>query len=44
MKRLTRRLEELNSDERSEENLAELVEVKLHLNKEMDKEVRYWEQ
>lgn len=44
MKRLTRRLKELNSYERSEETLAELVDVKLHLNMEMDKDERYWQQ
>ncbi|KAH1031356.1 hypothetical protein J1N35_043530 [Gossypium stocksii] len=38
------RLEELSSDERSEETLAELVKVKLHLNMEINKEERYWEQ
>ncbi|KAA3477178.1 reverse transcriptase [Gossypium australe] len=36
-------MEELNGDERSEETLAELMKVKLHLNMEMDKEERYWE-
>ncbi|KAA3476120.1 reverse transcriptase [Gossypium australe] len=35
---------ELKDEERSEENLVELSEVKLHLNMEMDKEERYWEQ
>ncbi|KAA3466281.1 5'-nucleotidase surE [Gossypium australe] len=44
VKRLTRRLEELNCFGRLEESLAELVDVKLHLNMEMDKEERYWEQ
>ncbi|XP_017635935.1 uncharacterized protein LOC108478000 [Gossypium arboreum] len=43
-RRLNRRLKELNCEDRSEGSLAELVEVKLHLNMEMDKEVRYWEQ
>ncbi|KAG8489931.1 hypothetical protein CXB51_015847 [Gossypium anomalum] len=41
VKRLTRRLEELNYEEKSEENLGEIVEVKLHLNMEMDKEEKY---
>ncbi|KAA3474840.1 reverse transcriptase [Gossypium australe] len=38
VKRLTRRLEFLNGVERSEESLAEIDDVKLHLNMEMDKE------
>ncbi|KAA3463501.1 reverse transcriptase [Gossypium australe] len=42
--RLNRRIEELNDEERSKETLVELMEVKLHLNMEMDKEERYWEQ
>ncbi|KAK5846232.1 hypothetical protein PVK06_002508 [Gossypium arboreum] len=41
VERFNRRLEELNHDDRSEGNLAELVEVKLHLNMEIDKEERY---
>ncbi|KAA3469667.1 hypothetical protein EPI10_015431 [Gossypium australe] len=41
---LTRRLEEFNCSERPEETLAELVDVKLHLNMEIDKEEIYWEQ
>lgn len=44
VKRLNRRLVELNCEEISEENLGEIVEVKLHLNMEMDKEEKYWEQ
>ncbi|KAA3467389.1 reverse transcriptase [Gossypium australe] len=44
MQRLNRRLEELNGEESSEGTLAKLMEVKLHLNMEMDKEERYWEQ
>ncbi|KAA3476683.1 Endonuclease/exonuclease/phosphatase [Gossypium australe] len=44
VQRLNRRLEELNGDESLEGMLAELMEVKLHLNMEMDKEERYWEQ
>ncbi|KAH1113962.1 hypothetical protein J1N35_007340 [Gossypium stocksii] len=44
VKRLTRRLEALNGAERSEESLVKLVDVKLHLNMEMDKKERYWEQ
>ncbi|KAA3473268.1 reverse transcriptase [Gossypium australe] len=35
---------ELNDEEISEETLAEILEVKLHLNMEMDKEERYWKQ
>ncbi|KAA3477472.1 reverse transcriptase [Gossypium australe] len=42
--RLNRRIEELNGEDNSEESLAELIEVKLHLNMELDKEERYWEQ
>lgn len=42
--RLNRRLEELNCEERSEENLGKIVEVKLHLNMEIDRKERYWEQ
>ncbi|KAK5775000.1 hypothetical protein PVK06_042866 [Gossypium arboreum] len=38
------RLEELICGERSEENLGEIVRIKLQLNMEMDKEERYWEQ
>ncbi|KAK5772714.1 hypothetical protein PVK06_049008 [Gossypium arboreum] len=44
VKSLTRRLEVLNSAERSDVSLAEIVEVKFHLNMEMKKEERYWEQ
>lgn len=44
MKRLNRRLDELNCKERSEEILENIVEVKLHLNMELDKEEKYWEQ
>ncbi|KAG8491705.1 hypothetical protein CXB51_015144 [Gossypium anomalum] len=44
VKRLTSRLEVLNGSERSEESLADLVDVKIQLNLEMDKEERYWEQ
>ncbi|KAH1098558.1 hypothetical protein J1N35_015479 [Gossypium stocksii] len=44
VKSLTRRLEILNEAEKSEEVLADLVDVKLHLNMEVDKEERYWEQ
>ncbi|KAK5845316.1 hypothetical protein PVK06_001487 [Gossypium arboreum] len=40
VQRLSRRLEELNCEDRSEGNLEELIEVKLHLNMEMDKEER----
>ncbi|KAA3459022.1 reverse transcriptase [Gossypium australe] len=36
--------DELNDEERSKETLVELMEVKLHLNMEMDKKERYWEQ
>ncbi|KAA3464886.1 reverse transcriptase [Gossypium australe] len=42
--RLNRKLKELNGEERSEEVLTEIMEVKLHLNMEIDKEERYWEQ
>ncbi|KAA3489521.1 reverse transcriptase [Gossypium australe] len=41
VQRLNRRLEELNGDESLEGTLAELMEVKLHLNMEMDKKERY---
>ncbi|KAA3468512.1 reverse transcriptase [Gossypium australe] len=41
---LNRRIEKLNDEERTEESLVELMEVKLHLNMEMDKKKRYWEQ
>lgn len=44
MKRLNRRLEELNRKESSEEILGEIVEAKLHLNTELDKEEKYWQQ
>ncbi|KAK8340406.1 hypothetical protein V6Z12_A08G098700 [Gossypium hirsutum] len=44
VKRLTRRLEELNCSERSKEFLVELVDVIVHLNMEMDKKERYWKQ
>lgn len=44
VKRLNRRLEELNGDKRLDGTLAELMEVKIHLNMEMNKEERYWEQ
>ncbi|KAA3460789.1 reverse transcriptase [Gossypium australe] len=44
VKRLNRRLEELNDEEGTDENLMEIMEVKLHLNMEIDKEERYWEQ
>ncbi|KAK5770420.1 hypothetical protein PVK06_046570 [Gossypium arboreum] len=44
VQRLNRKLEELNSEDRSEGSLKELLEVKLHLNMEMDKNERYWEQ
>ncbi|KAA3483062.1 reverse transcriptase [Gossypium australe] len=44
IQRLNRRIEELNGEESSEGMLAKLVEVKLHLNMEIDKEERYWEQ
>ncbi|KAA3474615.1 reverse transcriptase [Gossypium australe] len=37
VQRLNKRLEELNDNERSEGNFAELMDVKLHLNMEMDK-------
>ncbi|KAA3462805.1 reverse transcriptase [Gossypium australe] len=42
--RLNRKLEKLNEEERTEETLVEIMEVKLHLNMEIDKEERYWEQ
>ncbi|KAK5842665.1 hypothetical protein PVK06_005046 [Gossypium arboreum] len=42
--RFNKRLKELNCEERLEENLGEIVEVKLHLNVKIDKEERYWEQ
>ncbi|KAK5843471.1 hypothetical protein PVK06_005928 [Gossypium arboreum] len=41
VKSLTRRLEALNGAERTEESLAEIVDVKLHLNMVMDKEEQY---
>lgn len=44
VKCLNRRLEKLNNDENSEENLGNIVEVKLHLNMELDKEKKYWKQ
>ncbi|KAA3464864.1 reverse transcriptase [Gossypium australe] len=44
IQRLNRTIEELNDEERTEESLVELMEVKLHLNMEMDKDERYWEQ
>ncbi|KAA3476719.1 reverse transcriptase [Gossypium australe] len=40
----TIRLEELNDKEGTEENLTEIMEVKLHLNMEINKEEKYWEQ
>ncbi|KAG8479241.1 hypothetical protein CXB51_029714 [Gossypium anomalum] len=44
VQRLNRRLEELNFEKRTEGVLVALEEVKLHLNMEIDKEERYWEQ
>lgn len=44
MKRLMRRLEELDGYDRLSEILAELIDVKLHLNMDMEKEERYWKQ
>lgn len=44
VKHLNRRLDELNCKERSEEILENIVEVKLHLNMELDKEEKYWVQ
>lgn len=41
---MTRRLEELNCDEKSEKNLGEIVKVKLHLNMELDKEEKHQKQ
>ncbi|KAH1090135.1 hypothetical protein J1N35_017392 [Gossypium stocksii] len=41
VKRLHRRLEELNCRERLNENFGEILEVKLHLNLKIDKEERY---
>ncbi|KAH1096603.1 hypothetical protein J1N35_013524 [Gossypium stocksii] len=37
-------LENIGFSERSEEILGKITEVKLHLNMEIDKEERYWEQ
>ncbi|XP_040957843.1 uncharacterized protein [Gossypium hirsutum] len=41
---LTSRLEVLLESERNDENLAEIIDTKLHLNFEIDKDERYWEQ
>ncbi|KAA3465118.1 endonuclease/exonuclease/phosphatase family protein [Gossypium australe] len=41
---LNLKLSKLLEAERSENNLAELIDTKLHLNLEIDKDERYWEQ
>lgn len=44
MKVLTRRLEELDGRDSLDETLADLIDIKRHLNMDMEKEERYWEQ
>ncbi|GMI69903.1 hypothetical protein HRI_000659600 [Hibiscus trionum] len=41
---LTSRLEQLSSEDPSDDNLAEILEVKLALNMESDKDELFWEQ
>ncbi|KAK5811913.1 uncharacterized protein LOC108451102 [Gossypium arboreum] len=41
---LTFKLKKLLEDERSDENLAELIDTKIELNFEIEKDERYWEQ
>ncbi|KAK5776152.1 hypothetical protein PVK06_044111 [Gossypium arboreum] len=44
VKKLTRKFAVMNDTERTDDLLAELLNVKLYLNMEMDKEEWYWEQ
>ncbi|KAA3464007.1 reverse transcriptase [Gossypium australe] len=43
-KKLTRDLEALLMDDRDDETLAKIIDTKIHLNLEIDKDERYWEQ
>lgn len=40
---LTARLVELMESERNDDNLAELIDTKIQLNFEIEKDERYWE-
>lgn len=44
MKLLTRRLEKLDGYDRSNKILAKLIDIKLQINMEMEKEKKYWQQ
>ncbi|KAA3480199.1 reverse transcriptase [Gossypium australe] len=41
---LTAKLAKLLEADRDDENLAEIIDTKIHLNMEIDKDERYWEQ
>lgn len=41
-RKLTTTFEELNAKEKDDENVAELIDTKIHLNLEIDKDEMYW--
>ncbi|KAA3484415.1 reverse transcriptase [Gossypium australe] len=43
-RKLLARIKELDRIERTDKNLAGLIDTKIHLNLEIEKEERYWEQ
>ncbi|XP_016740159.1 uncharacterized protein [Gossypium hirsutum] len=43
-KKLTKKLEELAQEELDDENLAQIIDTKVQLNLEIDKDEMYWEQ